>query len=48
MKEFTFKKKVSQLLLKSANAMALQDTTKACPMFAYQPKCPLSLKKNKK
>ena len=48
MKDFGLKKKTSQFLLKSAKMMVSNDAAKACPMFAYQPKCPMSLKKCKK
>lgn len=41
------KKTISKLLVKSANASAINADMKACPMFAYQPKRPKSMKKGK-
>ena len=41
-------KTISNVLTKIGTKTAVNSTKEACPVFAYQPKCPKSLKKRAK
>ena len=41
-------KTISNVLTKIGTKTAVNSTKEACPVFAYQPKCPKSLKKSAK